>query len=167
MDRVLKVAVPPLAATVVVPLSVPPPGLVPMARVTLAVLLVRLLNASRTCTVTAGLMAIPAVVVVGCWGKGRGSGAAALSGVGALGAGGREGGAERANAVAQRAVGRQGGVAVRAREVDCAAIARRRVVERILCRDREAEGAARGGAAWSADREVRRRCGTDGDGVAR
>ena len=37
MDRLLKVATPPTAATVVVPLSVPPPGLVPMATVTLEV----------------------------------------------------------------------------------------------------------------------------------
>ena len=35
MDRLLKVAMPPLAVTVVVPLSVPPPALVPMATVTL------------------------------------------------------------------------------------------------------------------------------------
>src|SRR5438270_561435 len=44
IERLLKVAVPLTAATVVVPLSVPLLGFVPMASVTLAVLVVRLPN---------------------------------------------------------------------------------------------------------------------------
>src|SRR5947209_15051250 len=67
MERLLKVAVPLTAATVVVPLRVPLLGLVPIAIVTLAVLLVRLPFASRICTVTAGVMDAPATVFVGCW----------------------------------------------------------------------------------------------------
>src|SRR5205809_679766 len=70
---------PPLAATVVVPLSLPPPGLVPMAAVTLAVLVVRLLNWSSNCTVTAGLMATPATALVGCCRNDRCWGAAGLT----------------------------------------------------------------------------------------
>src|SRR3954463_3099966 len=67
MDRLGKVATPPTAATVVVPDSVPPPGLVPMATVMLAVELVTALpNASCTVACTAGLMALPAVAFVGC-----------------------------------------------------------------------------------------------------
>src|ERR1022692_956639 len=67
MDRLLKVATPAEAAWVSVPDSVPLAGLAPMARVTLAVLAVRLLNWSRIWTVTAGLIDAPATVVVGCW----------------------------------------------------------------------------------------------------
>src|SRR5262245_20820056 len=78
MDRLLKVATPLTAATVVVPLRVPPPGLVPRAMVTLAVLPVRLLNWSRICTVTAGLMDTPATVFVGCCKNARWSAAAAV-----------------------------------------------------------------------------------------
>ena len=77
MDRVLKVAMPPTAATVVVPLSVPAEGLVPMAMVTLDVSLVtRLPNLSSTSTVTAGLIAAPATVLLGCPPKARWSAAA-------------------------------------------------------------------------------------------
>ena len=55
------------AATVGVPPSVPPPGLVPMATVTLDVSVVTTLpRLSSTFTVTAGLMVAPAVVLLGC-----------------------------------------------------------------------------------------------------
>src|SRR6185369_9439752 len=65
MDRVENAATPFTAATVVVPDSVPPPGLLPMATVTLAVELVTVLpNASCTATCTAGLIAAPAVAFV-------------------------------------------------------------------------------------------------------
>src|SRR3954470_15828683 len=67
MDRVENVATPLTAATVVVPESVPPPGLVPMATVMLAVDPVTvLLNASCTVTCTEGAMATPAVALAGC-----------------------------------------------------------------------------------------------------
>src|SRR3954462_15261505 len=66
MERLENVATPATAATVVVPDSVPPPGLVPMATVTFAAELVTvLLNASCTVTCTAGAMATPAVAFVG------------------------------------------------------------------------------------------------------
>src|SRR5437870_3894553 len=65
MDRLLKVAIPPTAATVCVPLSVPEDGFVPMAIVTLAVLEVRLPPESSIRTVTAGEMDCPAVVFDG------------------------------------------------------------------------------------------------------
>src|SRR6185295_3419991 len=66
MERVEKVATPPTAETVAVPESVPPPGLAPIATVMLAVELVTvLLNASCTVTCTAGLIAAPAVALVG------------------------------------------------------------------------------------------------------
>src|SRR5437764_1142241 len=66
MDRVVKIAIPLTAATVVVPDSAPPPGLVPMATVTLAVELVTvLLNASCTVTCTDGEMATPATAFAG------------------------------------------------------------------------------------------------------
>src|SRR5688572_25196600 len=59
-------ATPLTADTVVVPDSVPPPGLVPIATVMLAVELVTVLpNASCTATCTAGEMATPAVASVG------------------------------------------------------------------------------------------------------
>ena len=67
METVEKVATPPEALTVVVPESVPPPGFVPIANVTDAVLVVRLLLASSSCTVTAGLIVAPPVVLVGAW----------------------------------------------------------------------------------------------------
>src|SRR4051794_27272810 len=67
MERLENVATPATADTVVVPDSVPLPGLVPIATVTLAVELVTVLpNASCTATCTAGLIAAPAVVLVGC-----------------------------------------------------------------------------------------------------
>src|SRR5688572_25271306 len=67
MDSVEKVATPLTAATVVVPDSVPLPGLVPMATVMLAVELVTVLpNVSCTATCTAGAIAAPAVALVGC-----------------------------------------------------------------------------------------------------
>src|SRR5256885_2858063 len=66
MERLDKVATPFAAATVVVPDSVPPPGLVPIATVTLAVELVTvLLNASCTVTCTGGAIATPATAFVG------------------------------------------------------------------------------------------------------
>src|SRR5512146_1162754 len=66
MDRLENVATPPTADTVFVPDSVPPPGLVPMATVMLAVELVTVLpNVSCTATCTAGLIATPAVVLDG------------------------------------------------------------------------------------------------------
>src|SRR5512145_2694649 len=66
MDRLEKVATPALADTVVVPDSVPPPGLVPIATVMLAVELVTLFpNASCTVTCTAGAMETPAIAFVG------------------------------------------------------------------------------------------------------
>src|SRR5437773_851381 len=66
MDRVAKLATPETAATVVVPESVPPPGLVPMASVTLAVEVVTVLaKASWTVTWMAGAMAAPAMALVG------------------------------------------------------------------------------------------------------
>src|SRR3954470_20648828 len=66
MERLEKVATPRAAATVVVPDSAPPPGLLPMATVTLAVELVTvLLNASCTVTCAAGAMAAPATALVG------------------------------------------------------------------------------------------------------
>src|SRR3954464_12399239 len=67
MVRVDNVAPPPTADTVVVPDSAPPLGLKPMDTVMLAVELVTvLLNASCTVTCTAGLIATPAVALVGC-----------------------------------------------------------------------------------------------------
>src|SRR5512140_588389 len=67
MERLENVATPATAATVVVPDNVPPPGLAPIATVTFAVELVTVFpNASCTATCTAGLMALPAVALVGC-----------------------------------------------------------------------------------------------------
>src|SRR5678815_3219119 len=67
MERLEKLATPDDASTVVVPESVPPPGLVPMATVTLAVELVTVLpNVSSTATSTAGLIDAPAVALLGC-----------------------------------------------------------------------------------------------------
>src|SRR5688572_31691896 len=67
MERLEKMATPATADTVVVPDSVPPPGLVPTPTVMLAVELVTVLpNASCTVTRTAGLIATPAVAFVGC-----------------------------------------------------------------------------------------------------
>src|SRR4051812_20580376 len=66
MERVERVATPFTATTVVVPDSAPPPGLVPMATVTLAVELVTvLLNASCTVPCTGGAIATPATAFDG------------------------------------------------------------------------------------------------------
>src|SRR3954471_23652315 len=63
MERLEKLATPPDAATVVVPDSVPPPGLVPIATVMLALELVTVLpKASCTTACTTGEIATPAVV---------------------------------------------------------------------------------------------------------
>src|SRR5512140_1629007 len=68
MERLENVATPLAAATVVVPDSVPPLGLVPMATVMLAMELVTvLLNASCTVTCTAGEMGTPATVLTAGW----------------------------------------------------------------------------------------------------
>src|SRR5213596_2456628 len=68
MDKLLKDATPPTASTVVAPLRVPPAGLVPVARVTEVVVLVTVFpSPSWTATVTAGLIDVPAAVLVGCW----------------------------------------------------------------------------------------------------
>src|SRR5881392_4422 len=67
MLNVENVAAPPLAATVVVPASVPLPGFVPIASVTFPVNPVAvLLLASSAVTCTAGVIAAPADVVLGC-----------------------------------------------------------------------------------------------------
>src|SRR5258706_10139800 len=66
MERLEKLATPALAATVVVPESVPLPGLVPMAMVMLALELVTVFpEGSCTVTCTEGAMATPAVALVG------------------------------------------------------------------------------------------------------
>src|SRR5947207_3001787 len=66
MERLEKLATPPLAFAVVVPESVPTPGLVPRATGMLAEGLVTgLPNASCTVTCTAGLSATPAVAFAG------------------------------------------------------------------------------------------------------
>src|SRR5436853_7308036 len=66
MERFEKVATPLTAATLVVPDSVPPPGLAPMASATVAVELVAVLpNASCTVTCTDGAIATPAVALDG------------------------------------------------------------------------------------------------------
>ena len=65
-DPAVKTAIPLAATTVVVPDSVPPPGLVPIAMVMLAVELVTVsLNASCTVTCTDGEMAAPAMAFAG------------------------------------------------------------------------------------------------------
>ena len=69
MANPLNVATPPTAARVAVPLRVPLDGFAAMARVTLAVDVVRLPLASSMRTVTAGLIAAPAEAVVGCTAK--------------------------------------------------------------------------------------------------
>src|SRR3954466_3547607 len=66
MERLENVATPAAADTVVVPDSVPPPGLVPIATVTFAVELVTVLpNASCTATCAAGAIDAPAVALLG------------------------------------------------------------------------------------------------------
>src|SRR2546430_2348650 len=67
MLNVENVATPPLAATVAVPESVPPPALVPIATVTFPVNPVAvLLLASSAVTCAAGVIAAPADVLLGC-----------------------------------------------------------------------------------------------------
>src|SRR6185295_7113882 len=67
MERLENVATPDDAATVVVPDSVPPPGLVPIATVMFALEVVTVLpKASCTAACTDGLIAAPAIAVVGC-----------------------------------------------------------------------------------------------------
>src|SRR3989441_733693 len=67
IDRLVKLATPPAAATVAVPDSVPPPGFVPIATVIFPVNPVAVLPLpSSALTWTAGVIAAPAVVVVGC-----------------------------------------------------------------------------------------------------
>src|ERR1043165_2840948 len=66
MDSVGNEATPPVAETVVVPRSVPPPGLVPIATVMLAVELVTVLpKTSCTATCTVGENGAPAEMLVG------------------------------------------------------------------------------------------------------
>jgi hypothetical protein len=65
MDRLLKVATPELAATAVTPESVPPPGLLARATVTVADEVVVFPKLSWMRTSTAGAMADAAVVVLG------------------------------------------------------------------------------------------------------
>ena len=59
-------ATPATAATVVVPERVPPPGLLPIATVTLPVNAAVFPCASRAVTCTAGVIATPAVAGPGC-----------------------------------------------------------------------------------------------------
>ena len=67
MLKLAKLATPLTAATVVVPASVPPPGLLPNATVTFPVKPVAVFPwPSSTVTCTAGVMVAPAVVLVGC-----------------------------------------------------------------------------------------------------
>src|SRR5207249_1046210 len=66
MLRPAKLATPAAAVTVVVPFSVPPPGLLPIVSVTLPVNPVaRLPKESYAVTSTAGVMVAPATVLVG------------------------------------------------------------------------------------------------------
>src|SRR2546430_7902845 len=66
MLRLENVATPAVAATVVVPASVPPPGFVAIATVTFAVKLVTVLpSPSSTVTWTAGVIAAPATALLG------------------------------------------------------------------------------------------------------
>src|SRR5690349_17530357 len=67
MLNVLKVATPDTAATVVVPVSVPPPGLVPIATLTFPVNPVAVFPwASSAVTCTGGVIVAPATVADGC-----------------------------------------------------------------------------------------------------
>src|SRR5205807_2341616 len=66
MLRLENVATPPTAATGPPPVRVPPPGLVPIARVTLPVNVVAVCPAaSWAVTLTAGVIATPAVALLG------------------------------------------------------------------------------------------------------
>ncbi len=67
MVNVENVATPETAATVVVPVSVPPPGFAPVATATSPLNPVAVFPcASRAVTCTAGAIVAPAVVFVGC-----------------------------------------------------------------------------------------------------
>src|SRR5437016_4643898 len=78
MLRLEKVATPLTAATVVVPARVPLAGLVPIASVMLVVAVVTVLPwASWTATCTAGVIAAPAAVLLGCTVKASYAGAPA------------------------------------------------------------------------------------------
>ena len=66
MDKPANVATPLTAFTVVVPLSVPPPGFVPIAIVIAAELLTMFPPVSTTLTEMVGVMDAPACAVVGC-----------------------------------------------------------------------------------------------------
>ncbi len=67
MLKLEKVATPDTAATLAVPASVPPPGFVPIATVTVPVNPVTVLpRASCAVTLTAGVIARPAVAFEGC-----------------------------------------------------------------------------------------------------
>jgi hypothetical protein len=67
IESVLNVATPPIAATVAVPVRVPPPGLIPIAIVTLSVNPVSVLPAASCATTcTGGAIVEPAGVEVGC-----------------------------------------------------------------------------------------------------
>src|SRR5207247_1025133 len=74
-----------------------------------------------------------------------------------------QGGAEGADPAAERAVARQGGLGITTRDVDGAAVARRRVVELVLGCHRHGEGNARRGRRGRTDHEVRGRRGGDGE----
>src|SRR3954464_2077762 len=79
MDRLENVATPDDADTVAVPDNVPPPGLVPIATVTLADEPVTVFpNVSCTVTCTAGEIATPAVALLGWTVKATFEAAAAL-----------------------------------------------------------------------------------------
>lgn len=65
MDKSLKVAIPFVALTGVVPLSVPPLGLFPILIPTFAELCVKFPNVSCISTVTLGEIVCPAMVFVG------------------------------------------------------------------------------------------------------
>jgi hypothetical protein len=70
IERLLNVAMPPTAATEPPPVSVPPPGFVPMASDTfLTSVVIRFPLASSIRTVTAGVIVAPATVFVGSWPK--------------------------------------------------------------------------------------------------
>src|SRR6266851_1985701 len=72
MESALKVATPFTAATLPPPVRVPSPGFVPIASDTpLVAVVTRLLNWSRISTWTAGVIATPAVTLLGCTTKFR------------------------------------------------------------------------------------------------
>src|SRR6266567_2527278 len=86
MLKLEKVATPPEAAMLVVPESVPPAGLVPIATVTLPVNPVAALpSASRAVICTAGVIAAPAVTLVGWTETNRSLAAPGVTLKGALG----------------------------------------------------------------------------------